>query len=469
VRLQFALVEAGEARRLEQLPDGFCVMPFMALQVDTLGEIAPCCVYGGKLGHVDDGLPAVWATDEWAELRDRFLRGDEVPGCWKCIERERTGGTSLRLRRNAEFLDRVVAEPADAGSAGREVVITAASSPMMLDLRFSNRCNLKCRTCWHGASSRWYADAKALGMSVGPVAEIESFAPGEVLDGLAPLLPSLSMIYFAGGEPLLAPDHALLLRHLISLGRTDIVLEYNSNMTLSTSDSWDVFELWEQFDRVMVEASVDGVGDVGALVRSGFDWATFCTNVDELRRRVPSAELRFGITVSAINVAHVPELVRTLRSRWPDVPQHVHHVASPPHYRLGVLPASSRRSVAAEIRRLVDELEAEDADGEVELVHALTAVVSELNGPGAPGLQRARFRTVTVGLDERRHESTVAVIPELAPALRARWTTSVRAWARPLARRIVPAPVRRRLVPSRVGGPDREVRRIDHYRRRGSD
>lgn len=316
-------------------------MPFTGMQVATTGELRPCCLYEDALGDVRTGIVEAWESAEWADLRDRFLRGEPVPGCWKCVEEERRGGHSLRQERS-EYEHLVVRRAGVSTATPDEVVVTADSRPRLLDLRFSNRCNLKCRTCWHGASSRWYADARALGLPVGPVAEIESFAPGTVLQELAPLLPSVEMIYFAGGEPLLAPDHGSLLRHLIDIGRHDITLEYNSNMMVRDVESWDVFDLWEQFAHVRVEASIDGVGDVGALVRSGFDWSTFVHNVDELRRRVPSVALRFGITVSALNVAHLPELVRTLQARWPDVSLHVHAVSSPSHYRLGVLPVPAR-------------------------------------------------------------------------------------------------------------------------------
>jgi sulfatase maturation enzyme AslB (radical SAM superfamily) len=354
----------------------------------------------------------------------------------------------VRLKRNSEFLDRVLAGDDDQGDESRDVEVRATDVPLLADLRFSNRCNLKCRTCWHGASSRWYADSKALGLPVGPVAEIESFAPGEVLEQLEPMIPSLEMIYFAGGEPLMAPDHGLLLQHLIDIGRTDIELEYNSNMMLATAGAWDVLDLWEQFDVVRLEASIDGTGEVGALVRSGFEWSTFRTNVDEFRRRIPHGELTFGITASALNITHVPELVRELRATWPDVSLSIHAVIEPEHYRIDVLPQRTRELVAREIDQVVTEYTVLRRLDEVFIAH-MRALATSLCTQRGPASSRDNFRAITAALDGHRSESTVEVLPALAPALRGRRWPVARRRARSVLKLVIPVPVRKWLTRSR--------------------
>lgn len=386
----------------DEFPAGFCVMPFIGMHVDTTGVVAPCCEYVGSLGDAADGLADAWRSDAWDELRRRFAAGEHVEACWKCHDQERDGGRSVRLMRNDQFIGTL--------PTGAEPAATAA--PRLLDLRLSNRCNLKCRTCWHGASSRWFADARALGLPTGEHAEIEPFADGAVLPALEPLLHDLETCYFAGGEPLLAPDHADVLRRMIELGRTDIELEYNSNMMVRDIDGSDVFALWSKFDVVRLEASIDGVDDVGALVRSGFDWAVFAAHVDRFVAEVPSGELRFGVTVSALNVGHVPHLVRTLRSKWTHRPIRVHVVSSPRHYRVDVLPDDQRAALAADYGRLAAEIESVGDDAE--LAERLRAVGASLERPQAPADVRWRFVDLTRRLDERRGEATADIVPELA-------------------------------------------------------
>src|ERR1700722_10771287 len=149
------------------LPPGFCALPFVGLHISAGGSISPCCEYAGEFGNVrTTSLDAVWTGSELAALREKFLAGEPVAACWKCADRERHEGASIRLDK-LHYAD-LVARDEDAAPI-------APAHPKYLDLRSSNLCNFRCRTCCHGASSKWFVDGKAIGVVASDKAEIRSF------------------------------------------------------------------------------------------------------------------------------------------------------------------------------------------------------------------------------------------------------------------------------------------------------
>jgi sulfatase maturation enzyme AslB (radical SAM superfamily) len=134
-----------------------------------------------------------------------MLRGELVEGCRKCFEKETAGVKSLRQRFNERA--KHLSDRAVAPMPGK-----ATALPVYWDIRFSNICNFRCRSCWYGSSSRWFADAKALNQKVGDQAIIQGVEDADGLfDQLDSLLPHIEEIYFAGGEPLLMDEHYRLL------------------------------------------------------------------------------------------------------------------------------------------------------------------------------------------------------------------------------------------------------------------
>jgi hypothetical protein len=392
-----------------ELPEGFCVMPFIGMYVSTNGQLGPCCVYDGALGSAADGLVDTFESDDWDALRQAFLDGQPVPGCWKCFQPDRDAGSTQRELRNAERLERVVT------STETGVEIRQPARPTYLDARLSNLCNLKCRSCWHGSSSKWFADARQLGINVGESAEIRSYAtPDAARQAIWPLIDGLDQLYFAGGEPLLMPEHYDLLEALVEADRTDIELSYNTNLTVTSQAGRSVFDLWEQFPRVLVEASVDGIGERGRLIRSGFDWDILVANVAELRRRCPSATVRFGVTVSVLNVLHLPDLLRGLLDECGADPElmRVHSLSVPECYRTQVLPSAMKHRAASQIERFTDGLP-DHSDLRPQLAGVLSFMFGEQRPADLVGLHRR-----VADLDRLRNESTREVLPELVPALR---------------------------------------------------
>ena len=333
------------------LPAGFCVAPWVQMHVATNGNAAPCCEYAGTVGSVREKTVAdIWSGEGMQDVRQRFLAGKKLKECWKCFEHERSNLRSMRAVMNHTFADHL---DAIVEIGGRDA---PSSMPVAFDIRFTNLCNLRCRTCWHGSSSKWFSDAKKLGSQQGDAAEIRSFDNVEaMMEQLAPALPLLEELYFAGGEPLLMEEHYILLRTLVERGQTHVKLRYNTNLSVTRFKGSSILDLWNKFEHVAVKASIDAAGSRGELIRKDLDWEGFVANVQALSKECPRVDFGYETTVSALNVLDLPDLFQELINRCEASPKQfsMHVLQEPGHYRVHVLPRALRKKAARQLASFV--------------------------------------------------------------------------------------------------------------------
>jgi MoaA/NifB/PqqE/SkfB family radical SAM enzyme len=317
--------------------------PWVHLAVAATGVVTPCCEAKGNFGHTGrQTVDEIWCGNEFQEFRSKLLRDEPDPRCAKCYEVEQTGGSSLRQAFNARFAHhRARATPA------------APPPPVSLDVRFSNLCNFSCRMCWHGSSSKWFADARALGWTVGPTALITAWpSKEEGALAISPLLAEVEGIYWAGGEPLLMEEHYAILEALLAAGRNDVILRYNSNLSELHAGKFDILALWQRFRSVELQISIDGTSERGELIRHGLSWPRLLANIAEVKNQCPHVQISFGITVSVLNVFVLDELHRNLTALDCCGPDDFafHPLQEAPHYNIQILPPHLKLEAARRLR-----------------------------------------------------------------------------------------------------------------------
>ncbi len=388
----------------------FCLLPWTQLHIRPDGFFYPCCVWNGpSLGNArSSSLAELWNSPGLKALRLDMMNGRPVAGCEKCYMDERFGTRSARQRINLELghhSDREGLTAPD-GTLSRLTVT-------LLDVRFSNVCNLRCRTCDLRQSSAWMADARALGLPAegGPIQK-----PYDDWDSLwrqlEPLLEEgLEEIVFLGGEPLIMEEHYRILNFLNARKRTDVRLSYVTNLSTLRSQGRDVIDLWSRFSDVRVTASLDGSGRRGEYLRKGLHWEAVVANREEMLRRCPDVEFSISATLSIFNALHLPDFHR----EWSEVGYinrnafNLNVLLSPQVYCVRLLPAALKQRVLESYQRHRETFLDVDGNAAREFVAAARFIEEQDCSELLP-----EFVAMTRRLDELRGEDCREVFPELA-------------------------------------------------------
>jgi organic radical activating enzyme len=284
------------------------------------------------------------------------------------------------------------------------------------DIRFSNLCNLKCRSCGHIFSSQWFQDQAQLS---GPewkkhnrVLNYAGRFETDAWDQLVEHLDYVEQIYFAGGEPLLMEEHYRILDELVRRERFDVRLIYNTNFTHTDLKGRSVFEYWKLFDSVSVGASLDASGARAEYIRKGTDWAVVEENRRSMLEICPRVDFYISPTLSIMNALHLPDFHRDWVERGLIRAQdlNVNILQDPPHYRIDIATAEYKNKIREKFEQHLEWLQGQDHLNRATLGFrsAINFMMATDNTYLIP-----TFWGKTQQLDEIRKENILDVIPEI--------------------------------------------------------
>jgi len=309
-------------------------MPFIHYHVSNNGLAKACCVANITYGNTNtQSLEDIWNGDNINHLREKFSKNETDNRCFVCHKIEASGGKSIRMETFEKF---------DYQKVDDDPVL-----PIYFDIRFSNVCNFKCRTCWHGASSKWFNDAKLLNTNIGQKAIIKNINDlDQFISSSSEALLGAEEFYFAGGEPLVTEEHYKLLEWLIQNKATKSRLRYNTNFSKLTFKDYDLIDLWSYFDEIELLASIDASKILGEYIRKDMDWKDIIVN-REVIAAYPFIKFKIAPTVSILNVFHIPELYEEcLQLNMIDAHDlYVNILERPSYYNVQILPKELKRKV----------------------------------------------------------------------------------------------------------------------------
>lgn len=255
----------------------FCMFPWVHLNVTPKGDIYPCCSnnYTEPFGNTKKtSLKEAFNNDQMKQLRLNMLADKPSKICDFCYKHEEAGPHSFRNYSKEQF-----AKHFDAIVPTTQPDGTVPEFKMhYFDIRFSNICNFKCRTCGSEFSSQWGAEMNKNYDSNHPIV-IHADESGNLLNEVLEQIEHIELAYFAGGEPLITDEHYTILEEMIRKGRTDITLRYNTNASNIKYKKHDVLDLWKHFKRVELSCSVDHYGERAEYLRKGTDWGKVESNL----------------------------------------------------------------------------------------------------------------------------------------------------------------------------------------------
>ena len=391
----------------------FCIYPWIHMHAWPTGEAFPCCHAGQqRYGNTrKQTLAEIWNGAPMRKLRCDMLSDTPNETCSKCYEQEDAGFFSGRQSANkhhGHHINRVHATQPDGTLDQFEMTYW--------DIRFSNLCNLKCRSCGHIFSSQWYQDqAKLAGGNWKDQNTVLNYAgrtETDMWEQLEPHLDYVEQIYFAGGEPLLMIEHYNILEELLKRGRTDVRLIYNTNFTHTDLKGRSVFEYWNQFKSVAVGASLDDQGVRGEYIRKGTEWAVVEQNRREMQQVCPKVDFYISPTLSIMNALSLPDFHRDwvekglLRAQ--DL--NVNILQDPAHYRLDIAPAEYKQQIQRKFEAHLEWLRPQDHLHRASV--GFESAITFMNSTNNTHLIDTFWRK-THELDAIRKENILDVIPEL--------------------------------------------------------
>ena len=293
-----------------------------------------------------------------------------------------------------------------------------------LDMRFSNLCNMKCRTCGSAYSSQWeIEDAKYNVYFNQPINEINTPV---IVEELKQQLPNLKKAYFAGGEPLIMDDHYMLLEEMIRLGKTDIQLSYNTNISKLKYRDKDLMKLWSQFQhKVQIYASLDDFGSKAEYIRHGTKWNEVMKNYEKLHKD-STVQLNITSSISLFNWPTLTTFIDYLQEQelapWARVnggAWQINPIYGPEEFSFQALPIEYKKQVIAEQKEYIQKLRVLDKNRNV--AHQVELLMNQLEQLATLALakdsweeKKNRFRTEVRKIDGRRGEDFATTFPELA-------------------------------------------------------
>lgn len=439
----------------------FCIYPWIHLHSYPTGETWPCCqadMAAGAVGTTKTHtLEQLWNSERMKQLRINMLNGRQDTLCVRCYEQESAGFLSGRQSANKHHGHHItkVDDTAEDGTLDKFQMT-------YWDIRFSNFCNLSCRSCGHIFSSSWHQDQKKVLLQsywdkvrgpdwpVDPPYTTEEFDrlsdcikhvllqdfDGEILrhletvkklpalyyagkteidmwEQLLPHLDHVEQIYFAGGEPLMMEEHYRILEELEKRERFDVRLVYNTNFTHTRLKDRSVFDYWRKFEKVSVGASLDAMGPRAEYIRNGTKWQKVLANRRRMLEICPEVDFYISPTLSIMNALHLPDFHRAWVEQGLLKPQdlNINILQDPVHYRIDIATAEFKEHVKQRYLEHLAWLQPLDPLNRA-TVGFKSAIEFMLSTDNSHFLETFWYRTQQ--LDAIRNQQVLDVLPELA-------------------------------------------------------
>lgn len=358
-----------------QLSRSFCILPFLHHHLNPQGKMTPCCLNEEVMGDVlQESMEEIFEGEGFRKIRETFLKGEFPESCASCENLEKQGTSSMRQGVNLRFKKDVLSMSMMTDPSGR----LPYYKPKSLDIRFSNICNFKCRSCGPNSSSAWAKEENR-----DPINSL----PKHILEDVLKIIPQVEEVYFAGGEPLLIRENLAVIEEVKKTNLSTRII-YNTNLTSLNFHGVDYLEVWKDLKDLLIIVSLDDLGAKGEYLRSGLNFSEFLHNAKKLQKA--GIEFRFNCVVSAINVFSLGEMSAFLAKEFPHIEIEFILLQTPTHLRISVFPPeihsqlrqflkdlavnTSNLSLQSLIKRALLELEQDQFEHFEELINVIKLI-----------------------------------------------------------------------------------------------
>ena len=388
------------------MTDTFCVLPFTHLSTRPDGGITPCCRSRDTLGNIRNmTFEQAWNSDRQQQLRKDLLIGVRNKHCFQCWDMEDQGSVSMRQSMNKT----------------RQHMIPTQLEPIMpfvvpvLELKMSNLCNFRCRTCKPDLSTTWlkdWAEVKHEYESLdlhNDTKRQTNFDNDQFVEDIVKLAPTIEVVEFAGGEPLMDPLHYKVLEALEPFA-SNITVKYSTNLSKVKFGKFDTIASWAKFRAVDLSLSIDGYPELNNYIRTESDTDVLAKNLQLVKSELKEKyDGRAALCYSAWNVFGLPESYEYFE-RVLDTPVHGNIAWDPIFINPQILPQELKQQATLKYKKYLNTVEPKSERNK--RIHRF--IKQNMNFLNAKDQSKhfEQFLRFTKTLDCTRSTNIIEVIPE---------------------------------------------------------
>ena len=268
-------------------------------------------------------------TEQNRNIRKSLYTGIKHDNCNDCWTAEDKGGMSYRKVLKKDFA---------VENAHEEIV----KSPKVIELKFSNLCNLKCVFCASVCSSLWEHEL-GLPEQVTNNQKLDRTIMSEIiLEWLKENFRHVDSIMFLGGEPALQPEFYQIVDLFLSntpdkVGSKELTFSTNTFYPESYRNKFEtaIQKVLDAGHTVFPRISLDGVGEKQSYQRTGLKWNKFEYNMlSFLEKFNPDTtgikKIKANIALNVLNLVYCDEIVHYLDSvGYGNIEPHYNYIVKP--------------------------------------------------------------------------------------------------------------------------------------------
>lgn len=295
--------------------------PFTGLATREDGAIKVCC-RSLPIGWIqNESLEHAWNNETMQKVRRQVMNNERPDVCKPCFDLEDQGVESLRQR----HINGVIPEARINLYPETEFKEILPFTFPTMEIKLNNLCNLKCRMCNPLDSTNWkdwdqvVPFYKKENNYLVPTVEKLVKVPGQYIgpfddsdnwwNSFEKLIPHFKRVEFAGGEPLMDPNHYKILDMLKPYGQNMEIKYATNGTTLGISKNRTIFDYWPHFKSVAVNVSIDGIHDVYNYIRGNGDFKEVENNIKEIKK-IPNVSRVVGaFTAQAGNILQAADCI----------------------------------------------------------------------------------------------------------------------------------------------------------------
>jgi hypothetical protein len=329
-----------------------CIRPFQTLQIEVSSEnkliARPCCNYAIAEELVAD------LAQQFIAVKNDIRDGKKNSLCNTCWTAEQTNNYSERIRG-------IVPWPLEGLQSRLEIFLQEKNNldEFNIGIKFSNFCNLACRSCNIYVSSTFASITGNNNIPIG-IADDISTDPVKWLQ-LTNLIDQVLETYqyvnigLIGGETMIQPGAVKFVEYLVSQGVCNrISLGLTSNFT---SLNCQLITHFNKFKKVHLTASVDSTEKNYHYVRWPAQFSKIQKNLDQLRelqKQNSNIELSIAAVFALNNIFYINEYLDFLKKELENntkTQAHALFLTNPEVLAIENLPVQYRPELAKYIAR----------------------------------------------------------------------------------------------------------------------